>query len=153
MFSRHYDYALVIWNELLELVNAKWFPSKARKFVPFQRFLQMFIKAMMYANENIPARLHSEKGPAFVMTRIRQHTEVEDMDSIMPVPPELIALADQNAKCVIDYKRVIDPIVQPEPVELAQGSPHDSVVREELEIEERVQEQGLPKQGSVMREK
>ena len=73
----------------------------------------------MDANEDIPARPNSEKGPTFVMTIIRQHTEVEDLDSIMPVPPELIALADQNAQCVIDYRRVIDPIVQPDPVELA----------------------------------
>ena len=63
----------------------------------------------------------------------------------------MLALADQNARCVIDYRRVIDPIVQPEPTELAQGSPHASVERA-LEVDERVQVQGVPEHGCVLRE-
>ena len=55
-FHKNYDYASIFWNELAELVVDKRRSRKARSFVPFQRFLQLIIQTMLWANRDIPRR-------------------------------------------------------------------------------------------------
>ncbi|GKC80247.1 hypothetical protein Tco_1131021 [Tanacetum coccineum] len=55
-FNKNYDYARLFWNDLMEVVKDKNLPSKARKFVPFLRFLKIIIFSIMRRYKDIPIR-------------------------------------------------------------------------------------------------
>ncbi|KAI3757913.1 hypothetical protein L6452_05457 [Arctium lappa] len=100
---KHCDYDVLLWNELIEVFLDKSKPNKAKKFVPFQRFLQIFIQSMMAGNDEIPKRESSVKETASTMMFLKL---IELYFSyVLPIPEDLLAYADQRTESVISYKR------------------------------------------------
>lgn len=119
---RHYDYALLIWNDLLQLVHDKSSEKRDRKFLPYQRFLPMIIQYFMADNPEIPRREGYAKLTVKSMGYLQRQNVIPNMVP-MPLPDELINLCDQNSVIVRDYKESVGylPMKQPEPAAPAQG--------------------------------
>ena len=46
-YNLQFNYRIVIWNELVEVVTEKFKLRKVRKFIPYPRFLAMLIISVM----------------------------------------------------------------------------------------------------------
>ncbi|KAJ9544189.1 hypothetical protein OSB04_023896 [Centaurea solstitialis] len=113
LFDKHYDYASLIIHDLKELL------AKRQTHLPFPRFLSILIASAMERNPSIPRRANLEM------------VKIHDMQSIwypkqefppeVPLFSELLAYADQNVDCVLEYRARFAPMVQPEPVGPTQG--------------------------------
>ncbi|GJR47809.1 hypothetical protein Tco_1315912 [Tanacetum coccineum] len=80
-FNKNYDYARLFWNDLMEVVKDKNLPSKARKFVPFLRFL-IIIFSMMRRYKDIPRRPNDPIIVDFQMKYLRRdcgNSNVQEM--------------------------------------------------------------------------
>ncbi|GJX66744.1 hypothetical protein Tco_0301087 [Tanacetum coccineum] len=113
-FNKNYDYARLFWNDLMEVVKDKNLPSKARKFVPFLRFLKIIIFSMMRRYKDIPRRPNDPIIVDFQMKYLRRDCGNSNVQE-MRIPDELLAYADQTALCIIEYRNSSQPLIQPKP--------------------------------------
>ncbi|GJU20239.1 hypothetical protein Tco_1153581 [Tanacetum coccineum] len=113
-FNKNYDYARLFWNDLMEVVKDKNLPSKARKFVPFLRFLKIIIFSMMRRYKDIPRRPNDPTIVDFQMKYLRRDCGNSSVQE-MRIPDELLAYADQTALCIIEYRNSSQPLIQPKP--------------------------------------
>ncbi|KAJ9553320.1 hypothetical protein OSB04_017365 [Centaurea solstitialis] len=113
LFNKHYDYASLIFHDLKELL------AKRQKHLPFPRFLSILIASAMERNLAIPRRSDAEKVKIHDMQSIRYPKQ--EFPPEVPLFSELLAYADQNVACVIEYRASFAPMVQPEPEGPTQG--------------------------------
>ncbi|KAJ9546376.1 hypothetical protein OSB04_018919 [Centaurea solstitialis] len=113
LFNKHYDYASLIFHDLKELL------AKRQKYLPYPRFLSILIASAMQRNPKIPRRSDAEKVKIHDMQSIRYPKR--EYAPEVPLFSELLAYADQNVACVIEYRASFAPMVQPEPVGPTQG--------------------------------
>ncbi|KAJ9546661.1 hypothetical protein OSB04_019204 [Centaurea solstitialis] len=113
LFNKHYDYASLIFYDLKELL------AKRQKHLPFPRFLSILIASAMQRNPDIPRRADAEKVKIHDMQSIRYPKR--EFAPEVPLFSELLAYADQNVACVIEYRASFAPMVQPEPEGPTQG--------------------------------
>ncbi|KAJ9565619.1 hypothetical protein OSB04_001585 [Centaurea solstitialis] len=113
LFNKHYDYASLIFYDLKELL------AKRQKHLPFPRFLSILIASAMQRNPDIPRRSDAEKVKIHDMQSIRYPKQ--EFAPEVPLFSELLAYADQNVACVIEYRASFAPMVQPEPEGPTQG--------------------------------
>ncbi|KAJ9561389.1 hypothetical protein OSB04_006549 [Centaurea solstitialis] len=113
LFNKHYDYASLIFHDLKELL------AKRQKHLPYPRFLSILIANAMQRNPDIPRRSDAEKVKIHDMQSIRYPKR--EYAPEVPLFSELLAYADQNVACVIEYKASFAPMVQPEPEGPTQG--------------------------------
>ncbi|KAJ9566625.1 hypothetical protein OSB04_002591 [Centaurea solstitialis] len=113
LFNKHYDYASLIFYDLKELL------AKRQKHLPFPRFLSILIASAMERNPDIPRRSDAEKVKIHDMQSIRYPKQ--EFPPEVPLFSELLAYADQNVACVIEYRASFAPMVQPEPEGPTQG--------------------------------
>ncbi|KAJ9565585.1 hypothetical protein OSB04_001551 [Centaurea solstitialis] len=113
LFNKHYDYASLIFYDLKELL------AKRQKHLPFLRFLSILIASAMQRNPDIPRRSDAEKVKIHDMQSIRYPKR--EFAPEVPLFSELLAYADQNVACVIEYRASFAPMVQPEPEGPTQG--------------------------------
>ncbi|GKB96257.1 hypothetical protein Tco_0982394 [Tanacetum coccineum] len=121
-FNKNYDYARLFWNDLMEVVKDKNLPSKARKFVPFLRFLKIIIFSMMRRYKDIPRRPNDPTIVDFQMKYLRRDCGNSNVQE-MRIPDELLAYADQSALCVIEYRNSSPLMIEPEPKGSTMGAP------------------------------
>ncbi|KAI3735232.1 hypothetical protein L6452_14724 [Arctium lappa] len=129
--DKHYDFAVLIWNEQVDVVTHKAFPKKAIKFIPFQRFLQIIIQSMMDNNKHIPRRETTEKGPGNSMLYLKLSKVQFPM--CMTIPVVVLAYEDQGVECVAKYVSDNALTVQPASKGPTNSATHASVVREGIE--------------------
>ncbi|GJT47315.1 hypothetical protein Tco_0956030 [Tanacetum coccineum] len=120
-FNKNYDYARLFWNDLMEVVKDKNLPSKARKFVPFLRFLKIIIFSIMRRYKDIPIRPNDPTIVHFQMKYLRRDCGNSNVQE-MRILDELLAYADQTTLCVIEYRNSSPPMIQPEPKGSTQGA-------------------------------
>ncbi|GJU06427.1 hypothetical protein Tco_1122857 [Tanacetum coccineum] len=121
-FSKNYDYARLFWNDLMEVVKDKNLPSKARKFVPFLRFLKIIIFSIMRRYKDIPRRPNDPTIADFQMKYLRRDCGNSNVQEVR-IPDELLAYADQTALMFVVYKELYKPLmIQPEPKGSTQGA-------------------------------
>ncbi|KAJ9538282.1 hypothetical protein OSB04_031015 [Centaurea solstitialis] len=113
LFNKHYDYASLIFYDLKELL------AKRQKHLPFSRFLSILIASAMQRNPDIPRRSDAEKVKIHDMQSIRYPKR--EYAPEVPLFSELLAYANQNVACVIEYRASFAPMVQPEPEGPTQG--------------------------------
>ncbi|KAI3728073.1 hypothetical protein L6452_16701 [Arctium lappa] len=100
----HIDYTLAIWTGLSEVVYAKA-TNNRRKFVPFLRFLKIFVRSIMDSTENFPARTQWPRIADYQCKyfQIQKHTFTNE-DQWMPIPAILIVnYADLTNEAVVEY--------------------------------------------------
>ncbi|GJU96608.1 hypothetical protein Tco_1321364 [Tanacetum coccineum] len=115
-FNKNYDYAGLFWNDLIEVVKDKNLPSKARKFVPFIRFLKIVIFSIMRRHKEIPRRPNDPSIADFRMKHLRRDCGDSNVHE-MRIPDELLAYADQTSHSVIEYRNSLSPNLLPKPEE------------------------------------
>ncbi|KAJ9544088.1 hypothetical protein OSB04_023795 [Centaurea solstitialis] len=113
LFNKHYDYASLIFHDLKELL------AKRQKHLPYPRFLSILIASAMQRNSDILRRSDAEKVKIHDMQSIRYPKR--EYAPEVPLFSELLAYADQNVACVIEYRASFAPMVQPEPEGPTQG--------------------------------
>ncbi|KAI3707222.1 hypothetical protein L6452_25545 [Arctium lappa] len=93
----HIDYTLSIWTGLSEVVYAKA-TNNRRKFVPFLRFLKIFVRSIMDSTENFPARTQWPRIADYQCKyfQIQKHTFTNE-DQWMPIPAILIAIPESGS--------------------------------------------------------
>lgn len=129
VFNRHYDYAMLIWTDLGEVVMDNHH-GRARNFVPFQRFLQLIIRSMMTIERDIPQCEGTPLGPHFVQHFLKVPNI--HFDRQMPIPEALLAYADPDAPSVIAYMTEHGLVAPPAP----EGPPQEPSREVHLEIGE-----------------
>ncbi|KAI3718713.1 hypothetical protein L6452_19595 [Arctium lappa] len=100
----HIDYTLAIWTGLSEVVYAKA-TNNRRKFVPFLRFLKIFVRSIMDSTENFPARTQWPRIADYQCKyfQIQKHTFTNE-DQWMPIPAILIVnYAYLTNEVVVEY--------------------------------------------------
>ncbi|KAI3729977.1 hypothetical protein L6452_18650 [Arctium lappa] len=100
----HIDYNLAIWTGLSEVVYAKA-TNNRRKFVPFLRFLKIFVRSIMDSTENFPARTQWLRIADYQCKyfQIQKHTFTNE-DQWMSIPAILIVTyADLTNEVVVEY--------------------------------------------------
>ena len=121
-YHRHLDYATIIFEEIVRMVKEKD-TTRQKTFIPFQRFLTIFIAADLETYHTIPRRLNN---PQVQVQRITRFLRIRDLPNIvaMPVPVALLRILNQESEAVREYMRVnrIAPLAQPEPVVPAPGA-------------------------------
>ncbi|PWA99167.1 hypothetical protein CTI12_AA010950 [Artemisia annua] len=123
-FNKNYDYAGLFWNDLIEVVKDKNLPSKARKFVPFIRFLKIVIFSIMRDHKEIPRRPNDPSIADFQMKYLRRDCGDSNVQE-MRIPDELLAYADQTTHSVIEYRNSLRPNLQPKPEEGSNDDDHE----------------------------
>ena len=76
---------------------------------------------MMRSNRDIPKRAAEHVCLEYPMNYSRNKEEDPNVQDLQ-IPEELLAYADQEAPCVIEYRQSIAPMVQPEPEGPTQGA-------------------------------
>ncbi|KAJ9556343.1 hypothetical protein OSB04_010957 [Centaurea solstitialis] len=114
LFNRHYDYAALIFHDMLE------FKGRKPNHLAYPRFLSILIASAMEQNPEIPRRLNSVKVKIFPFQSVRYPPTVFDHE--VPLFAELLAYADQGAKSVREYRQKHASMVQPEPAGPSQGA-------------------------------
>ncbi|KAJ9541976.1 hypothetical protein OSB04_028482 [Centaurea solstitialis] len=118
LFNRHYDYAALIFHDMLE------FKGRKPNHLAYPRFLSILIASAMEQNPEIPRRLNSVKVKTFPFQSVRYPPTVFAHE--VPLFAELLAYADQGAKSVQEYRQKHASMVQPEPAGPSQGAIHRS---------------------------
>ncbi|KAJ9536469.1 hypothetical protein OSB04_un000350 [Centaurea solstitialis] len=118
LFNRHYDYAALIFHDMLE------FKGRKPNHLAYPRFLSVLIASAMEQNQDIPRRLNSVKVKSFPFQSVRYPPTVFGPE--IPLFSELLAYADQGVKCVREYRAKYASIVQPEPAGPSQDAIHRS---------------------------
>ncbi|KAJ9541717.1 LOW QUALITY PROTEIN: hypothetical protein OSB04_028223 [Centaurea solstitialis] len=118
LFNRHYDYAALIFHDMLE------FKGRKPNHLAYPRFLSILIASAMEQNPEIPRRLNSMKVKHFPFQSVRYPPTVFAHE--VPLFAELLAYADQGAKSVREYRQKHASMVQPEPAGPSQGAIHRS---------------------------
>ncbi|KAJ9536068.1 hypothetical protein OSB04_un000771 [Centaurea solstitialis] len=114
LFNRHYDYAALIFHDMLE------FKGRKPNHLAYPRFLSILIASAMEQNPEIPRRLNSVKVKTFPFQYVRYPPTVFAHE--VPLFAELLAYVDQGAKSVREYRQKHASMVQPEPAGPSQGA-------------------------------
>ncbi|KAJ9545265.1 hypothetical protein OSB04_024972 [Centaurea solstitialis] len=88
LFNRHYDYAALIFHDMLE------FKGRKPNHLAYPRFLSVLIASAMEQNQDIPRRLNSVKVKSFPFQSVRYPPTVFGPE--IPLFSELLAYADQG---------------------------------------------------------
>ena len=141
--DRHYDYAQLIFSDLVEMVTVTK-RKKSMKYLPYVRLFSKIIFSAMTRNAEIPRRLNHPITKLYHMHFVRYSNEEFDFErSLLPA---LLNYADQQALSVRAYRNLHALMVQPAP----EGPAH-SVLHSGEGVGYRDSEPGV--QGQVSREK
>ncbi|PWA71034.1 S-adenosyl-L-methionine-dependent methyltransferase MidA [Artemisia annua] len=105
-FNRHYDFAELIWRDLVSLVTEK----DKREFVPFIRFIKLIIAEFMNKHPDMILRPYGNCPKDTSMQRIPSNCGHRTVRA-MRIPDELLAYADPRAQVVIDYRLAYPSLV------------------------------------------
>ena len=119
--DRHYDYAQLIFSDLVEMVTTTK-RKKSMKYLPYVRLVSKIIFSAMMRNPDIPRRMNHPIVELYHMQFVRYSTkEFEFERSLLPA---LLNYADQQALSVRAYRNLHALMVQSEPEGPAHSAPH-----------------------------
>ena len=90
--DRHYDYAQLIFLDLVEMVTVAK-RKKSMKYLPYVRFFSKIIFSAMSRNQEIPRRINHPIAELFHMSFVRYSNEEFEFER--PLLPALLNYADQ----------------------------------------------------------
>ena len=137
--DRHYDYAQLIFSDLVEMVTVTK-KKKSMKYLPHVQFFSKIIFSAMSHNQEIPRRVNHPIAELFHMSFVRYSTEEFDFER--PLIPALLNYADQQALSVRAYRNLCVLMVQPEPEGPTYSTPHSGEGVGSRDSEPGVQGQG-----------
>nr|GEY79821.1 protein defective in meristem silencing 3-like isoform X1 [Tanacetum cinerariifolium] len=102
----HFDFALLIWDELVDLVIGKKNESKKKegKYIPFVRYIKLIIQALMY-NQHISARPDEPTYEDKLMHSIQTDAKVTTKLG-MDISQDLLDLADKTTNVYKEFVKV-----------------------------------------------
>ena len=110
--DRHYDYAQLIFSDLVEMVIMRK-NKKTMKYLSYVLLFSKILHSAMMQNPDIPRRINHQITELYHMHFIRYSNEEFELER--PLIPVVLIYADQHAPSVIAYRTVHALMVQPEP--------------------------------------
>ncbi|GJX57394.1 hypothetical protein Tco_0287291 [Tanacetum coccineum] len=127
-FDRHYDFAELIWKDLVSLVKDK----DQREFVPFIRFIKLIIANFMKTHPEIIVRPYENCPVDTPMHRLQSNCGHRSVPALR-IPDELLAYADPRAQVVNEYRLAYPSLVLAQPLKPTQEGRLDGEVRIECD--------------------
>ena len=139
--NRHYDFAQLIFSDLVEMVNITK-KKKSMKYLLYVRLFSKVIHSAMIRNPEIPRRLNHQRYELYNMHSVRYSTKEFNFER--PLIATLLDYADQQAPSMVEYRCSHALTVQPEPEEPTYSAHHSGE-----DIGSRDSRPGVQSQGAL----
>ena len=110
--DRHYDYAQLIFSDLMEMVTMTK-KKKTMKYLPYVRLYSKIIHRAMMRNPDTPRRINHQITELYHMHFIRYLNEEFELER--PLLPTVLNYANQQAPSGIEYRSLHALMVHPGP--------------------------------------